>query len=87
MSYKSEIPKLNKDHFVAWKELMRLHLYTIGDIDLHFLDNQYVAPPRPMSLDQMVDMKNHNIMMIDIASSLSNFEFIEFKDYPIAYDI
>ena len=40
-----------------------------------------------MSMDQMVDMKNHNTMMIYIASSISYIEFDEVKDYPIAYDM
>ena len=64
MYYRREIPKLNKDNFVAWQELMRLHISTIGDTGLQVLDDQYVEPPRPMSMDQMMDMKNHNIMMI-----------------------
>ena len=64
MSYRREIPKLNKDNFVAWQELMRLHLSTIGDTSLYSLDNEYVGPPRPLSMDQMVDMKNHNTVMI-----------------------
>ena len=34
-----------------------------------------------------MDMKNHNTMMIDIASSLSYSKFDEVKDYPIAYDM
>ena len=86
MSYRREIPKFNLDIFVAWQELMRLHLSTIEDIGLYFLENEYVAPPRPMSMDQMVDMKNHNTMMIYIASSLSYIEFDEVKDYSTTYD-
>ena len=39
MSYKRDVPKLNKDKFLAWKELMRLNLSTIGDNGLNFLDN------------------------------------------------
>ena len=87
MSYRREIPKLNKDNFRTWQELMRLHLSTIGDTGFYFLDNQYVAPPRPMTIDQMMDMQKHNIMMIDIASSLSYSEFDEVKDFPTAYDM
>ena len=28
---KREVPKLNRDNFVAWKSLMKLHLGSIGD--------------------------------------------------------
>ena len=87
MSYRREILKLNRDNFATWQELMMLHLSTIGDTSLNFLVNEYVAPPRPMSMDQMVDMKNHNTMMIYIASSLSYIEFDEVKDCPTAYNL
>ena len=40
-----------------------------------------------MTMDQMMDMKIHNIMMIDIASSLSYSEFDEVKDWPTTYDM
>ena len=66
---------------------MRLHWGTIGDTSLHFLENRYVAPPKPLTMDQMVDMKNHNTMMIDIASSLNYSEFDEVNDCPTAYDM
>ena len=35
----------------------------------------------------MIDMKNHNTMMINISSSLSYSKFDEVKDYPTTYDI
>ena len=66
---------------------MKLHLGTIGDTSLHFLLNHYVAPPNPLAMDQMVDMKNHYIMMIHIASSLNYFKFGEVNDFPTTYDI
>ena len=42
MMYKKEVPKLNKDSFLAWKRLMRIHRAGIGDVVLGFLDNAYV---------------------------------------------
>ena len=66
---------------------MRLHLGTIGDIFLKFLDNQYVSTLDPLTMDQMVDKKNHNTMMIDISSALNYFEFDEVKDCPTAFDM
>ena len=44
MSYKREIPKLNRDDFVAWKGLMRLHLATISDLGCKYLDEEYETP-------------------------------------------
>ena len=41
MSYKREIPKLNRDNFSAWQGLMRLHLATVGDTGLKYLDEKY----------------------------------------------
>jgi hypothetical protein len=39
MSYIREIPRLNRDNFKVWKELMKLHLAIIGDTSLQFLEN------------------------------------------------
>ena len=85
MSYRREIPKLNRENFKEWKELMKLHLGTIGDTSLHFLVNQFVAPPNPLIVDQMVDKNTHNTMMINTAPSLNYSEFDEVKDCPIAH--
>ena len=46
---------------------MKLHLATIGDTCLKFLDKKYVSPSDPLTVEQMVEKKNHNTMMIDIA--------------------
>ena len=59
---------------------MKLHLATIGDTSLKYLDNKYVAPTGLLFVDQIVEKKNHNIMMIGIASTLNYVEFDEFKD-------
>ena len=40
MSYRSKMPKLNKDNINAWKEHMRLYLETIGDPGLKYLDSE-----------------------------------------------
>ena len=75
MSYRREIPKLNRDNFKAWQEFMKLHLETIGDKFLKLLDNKYVAPLDSLIMDQMVQKKSHNTMMIEISSTLNYFEF------------
>ena len=80
MSYKREIPKLNRDNFVAWKELMRLHLATISDSSCKYLDTEYKTSTGTLSVEDIVENKNHNIMIIDIASAPSYVEFDEVKE-------
>ena len=64
---------------------MRLYLETIGDLGLKYLDTKYMPPTRTMSIEKIVEKKSHNIMMIDIASSLSYGEFDEVKDCGTSY--
>ena len=71
MSYKREITRLNKDTFLAWKGLMRLHLATISDLGCKYLDEEYKNPSGTLYVGDLAKKKNHKIMMIDIASSLS----------------
>ena len=70
MSYRREIPKPNKDNFKTWLELMRLHLETIGDLGLKYLD-KYGAPTWTTTIEEITKKKNHNIMIIDIAFALT----------------
>lgn len=51
--YKREIPKLNKENFLAWQRLMRLHLSSIGDFISYYLGNDYIEVLRPMVVEQM----------------------------------
>ena len=81
MSYRREIPRLNRDNFLAWKGFMRLHLASIGDTRLKYLDTTYVEPSGTLSTNDISEKKTHNNMMIDIASALSYEEFDEIKDY------
>ena len=85
MSYKREIPKLNRDNFVAWQGLMRLHLGSISDSSYKYLDATYKTPTRTLSVEDIAEKKNHNIMMIDIASALSYAEFDEVKDCKLLF--
>ena len=80
MSYKREIPRLNRDNFSAWQGLMRLHLASIGDTGLKYLEAEYVEPSSTLSANDIAENKTHNNMMTDIASSLSYEEFDEIKD-------
>ena len=87
MSYRREIPKLNRDNFTTWQELIRLHLATISDSGCNYLDIKYKTPNGALSIEDIVYKKNHNIMMIDIAFALSYAKFDEVKDYKIAYEM
>lgn len=50
---------------------MTLHLVTIGDTGSKFLDNKYVSPPNPLTMDEMVEKMNHNTMLNEISSTLN----------------
>ena len=66
---------------------MRLHLASIGDSGCKYLDEEYIAPTGTLSIGDIVEKKNHNIMMIDIASTLSYEEFDKVKDCKISFEI
>ena len=66
---------------------MRLHLATINDSSCKYFDEEYKTPTGTLSIEDISKKKNHNIMMIDIASSLSYAKFDEVKDYKTAYDM
>ena len=59
---------------------MRLHLASIGDTGLKYLDVKYVEPIGTLSVNDISEKKTHNTMMIDIAFSLRYEEFDEIKD-------
>ena len=87
MSYKREIPRLNRNNFLAWQGLMRLHLASIGDSRLNHLDVEYVTPSGTLTVGDIAEKKTHNTMMIDIASALSYDEFDDVKDCKIAFEM
>ena len=63
---------------------MKLYLTTISGLGCKYLDEEYKTPTGTLSIADIAKKKNHNIMMIDIASALSYAEFDEVKDYKIA---
>ena len=87
MSYKREIPKLKRDNFVAWQGLMRLHLGSIIDSGCTYLDTKYKTPTGTLLVGDIAEKKNHNIMIINIASALSYAEFDEVKDCKTAFEM
>ena len=87
MSYKREIPRLNKNNFSAWQGLMKLHLAAVGDTGLKYLDEKYEEPSGTLSVNDIAEKKTHNNMIIDIASALSYEEFDDIKDCKTAFDM
>ena len=71
---------MNRDNFAAWQGLVRLHLATISDLGCKYLDTEYKTPIGTLSIEDIAEKKNHNIMMIDIAYALSYDEFDEVKE-------
>ena len=58
---------------------MKLHLMSLSHAGCHYLENNYKALAAPMSPEQMIEHKNHSIMMVDIAYTLSYAKFDEIK--------
>ena len=66
---------------------MRLHLTSIGDLGCKYLDEEYIDHTRTLSIGDIAEKKNHNTMMINIASALNYEEFDEIKDYKNAHEV
>lgn len=79
--YRREVPKLNKKIFSTWKSRMILYLSGIGESVLNLLDNDSTPSSfGPMTVYQMREKKEHNLVMIEIDSSPTNIEN-DVKDY------
>ena len=76
---KRESPKINRDNFVAWKSLMKLHLGSIGDHAQTTIIVEHVDPTGVPTIEDMKKKKEHNHAMLEIASSLSYAEFDDIK--------
>ena len=59
---------------------MKLHIPGIRDNIAHYLNNEYTPPIAPMTMKQMIKKRNHNIMMIEITSTLNNVKFDDIKN-------
>ena len=66
---------------------MRLHLATINDSSFKYLNEDYQTPSGTLSVRDIAEKKNHNIIMIDIASSLNYVEFDEVKDCTTTFEM
>ena len=76
---KREVPKLNRDNFVAWQSLMKFHLGSISDYAQTSISVDYVTPTRPLTVEDLRRRKDHNQAMLQIASALSYVEYDDIK--------
>ena len=83
---KREVPKLNRDNLLAWKSLMKLHLWWIGDHAQSHITVEHVDPKTPTTKD-MRKKKEHNQVILEIASTLSYAEFDDIKGLDSAKKI
>lgn len=82
---KREVPKLNKENFVAWQSLMKLHLGSIVDYAQSSITTEYVDPTSAPTTDDLKKMQEHNQAMLEIASALNYAEFNDIKGCNIAF--
>ena len=66
---------------------MRLNLVSISDLSCTYLDAEYKIPSGTLIVEDIAEKKNHNVMMINIASALSYAEFDEVKDYKTTFEM
>ena len=60
---------------------------TINDLSCNYLNSEYKSPTRSLSIEEIFENKNHNIIMIDIAHALNYAEFDEVKSCTTTYDM
>ena len=76
---KREIPKLNKENFMAWQSLMKLHLGSISDYAQTCITTEHVNPTGTPTAEQMKQKQEHNQAMLEIASALNYAESDDIK--------
>ena len=75
---KREVPKLNRDNFVAWQSLMKLDLGSLGGHAQTTIKVEHVDPAS-VPIVQDMKKKEHNQAMLEIASALNYVEFDDIK--------
>ena len=68
---KRDVPKLNRDNFIAWKILMKLYLGGIGDHAQTTIEVEHVDPAGALNAEDLKKKKEHNQVMLEIASAPS----------------
>ena len=76
---KREVPKLNKENFIAWQSLMKLHLGSISDYAQTCIVTEHVDPTGTLTIEDMKNKQDHNQAMLEIASALNYAEFNDIK--------
>ena len=82
---KREVPKLNKDNFIAWKILMKLHLGSISDYAQSSIVTEHVDPTSTLTAEDLKNKQEHNQIMLEIASTLNYAEFDDIKGCNTAF--
>ncbi|MDF3686078.1 hypothetical protein [Enterobacter hormaechei] len=82
---KREVPKLNKENFIAWQSLMKLHLGSIGDYAQNSIITEHTDPAGAPTAEDMKNKQEHNQTMLEIASALSYAEFDDIKGCNTAF--
>lgn len=82
---KREIPKLNKENFIAWQSLMKLHLGSISDYAQTCIVTEHVDPIGTPSAQDMKNKQDHNQAMLEIVSALNYAEFDDIKGCNTAF--
>ena len=75
--YKKEVPKLNKENFIEWKSLMKIHIGGLEDYTQTIITTKNVVLVGSLIIKQLKHKKEHNQEMLEIASTLS---YLKFKD-------
>ena len=63
-----DVPMLNRDKFLAWKSMMKLHIGVIGDHAQTTIDVEHVDPARALTTEDLKKKKEHNQEILEIAS-------------------
>ena len=63
---KREVPKCNKEKFLPWKSLLKLHLGGIGDHAQSSISMEHFDPTRVPIAEDMKKKKEHNQAMLEI---------------------
>ena len=82
---KRDVPKLNRDKFVAWKSLMKLQLGSIGGYAKASIIVNHVDPVGPLTADDLNKKKEDNQAMLEISSTLSYVEYDDIKGCDTAH--
>ena len=76
---KRDVPKINRDNFLAWKILMNLHPGGLGNNAQSTIITKHIDPTGALTIDDLKKKKEHNKAMLEIASIVSYIEFDDIK--------